>query len=376
MNPEARACALYRDTFGRAPLAVASAPGRVNLIGEHVDYHGGHVLPVATSERTACAVGPVAGLRAVSEQGVAVRAAWPPERLGLWSDYVVGVAAAMGPGTGPWSGGLAVAVASDVPLGAGVSSSAALEVAAAVALARWAGRPQLPRELAEIAFLSETEFVGMPCGRMDQMASALTPSGSALLLDCRTLEVCAVPVGVDIVLADSGERHVLRESAYAERRREGLEVLSMLRAHASEIRELVDIPPARLDTVTRALPVNLARRVRHVVEEDQRAIQAARALEQGDFAAFGALVNASHDSLRDLYECSTPRLDTIVEAARRIPGVLGARLVGAGWGGSVLVVCEPGKGRSVVALLAADRALALPAVRVVVPGAGAVASAA
>ena len=376
MNPEARALALYRDTFGAVPLAVASAPGRVNLIGEHVDYHGGHVLPVATSERTACAVGPVSGLRAVSEQGVPARAAWPPERLGLWSDYVAGVAAAMGPSSGPWSDGLAVAVASDVPLGAGVSSSAALEVSAAVALARWAGRPQQGRELAEIAFLSETEFVGMPCGRMDQMASALTPAGSALLLDCRTLESRAVPVGVDIVLADSGERHALRESAYAERRREGLEVLSLLRSHASEVRELVDIPPGRLDALTRILPANLARRVRHVVEEDQRTLLAARALEQGDFAAFGALVSASHESLRDLYECSTPRLDTIVAAARRTAGVLGTRLVGAGWGGAVLVVCEPGRGGAVAQRLAADRALALPAVRVVVPGAGAVGGAA
>jgi galactokinase len=227
------------------------------------------------------------------------------------------------------------------------------------------------RWIAELAYRVENEFVGMPCGHMDQMASALAPPGSAILLDCRTLELRPVPVALDLVLADSGERHALRDSAYPDRRREGTEALAVLRAAYPALRDLVDLPPARLPAALPLLREPLDRRVRHVVNENQRTMLAAQALERGDAAAFGTLVNASHNSLRDLYECSTPRLDAIVEAARAIPRVLGARLVGAGWGGAVLVVCERGAGGVVAARLRSDAGLALPAVLEVVPGAGA-----
>jgi len=346
--PLERARALFRASFGTDPAAVASAPGRVNIIGEHVDYHGGHVLPAATLERTAVAVGPGGGrLCAVSESAERVEADWPPVPSGRWSDYPAGVAALMRGDCAVLADGLAVAVASDVPLGMGLSSSAALEVATAAAIAAWAGTPRSARDLAEIGWRAENEFVGMPCGLMDQIASALGPAGSALLLDCRSLEMHPVPVGVDLVLVDSGEPRKF-----------------------PALLCLVDLPPARLGTILRRLPAPLDRRVKHVVNENQRTVLAARALESGDLAAFGTLVNASHNSLRDLYECSTPRLDAIVEAARLVPRVLGARLVGAGWGGSVLVVAEPGAGGMVAELLRADQALALPAVRLVRPGAG------
>jgi len=370
-TPEDRASALFRARFGVAPKAVAAAPGRVNLIGEHVDYHGGHVLPVATTWRTAVAVGPAAeGFAAVSEQGAEVHGVWPPVRRGDWSDYVAGVVAEYAAVAPLRLKGLAVAVASDVPVGAGVSSSAALEVAAAAALAELLGRKLAPRELAALAHRAETAFVGVPCGVLDQMASALTPAGSALLLDCRTLETSTVPVVLDIVLAESGESHALRAGAYAARRREGDEALRLLRAVVPSLEMLVDVPPAMLPRLLPLLPSPLDLRVRHVVNENQRTLLAARALEAGDLASFGLLVNGSHDSLRDLYACSTPRLDAIVAAARRQPGALGARLVGAGWGGAVLVAAEPGAGERVAALLAADARLALPAVRVVDPGAG------
>ncbi len=371
MKPHERASALFRSAFGAEPAAVASAPGRVNLIGEHVDYHGGHVLPVAIAERTAVAVGPAARFAAASEQEERIEGAWPPEPLHRWSDYVAGVGVAMDARTGPWAQGFHAAVASDVPTGAGVSSSAALEVATALALTAWAERPVRGRDLAEAGFRAETEFVGMPCGRMDQMASALTPPGSALLIDCRTLEARAVPVGLDLVLADSGERHALRDSEYPQRRREGDEALRRLSAAHPGITRLLDIPPARLAELAGGLPEPLGRRVRHVVNENQRTILAARALEAGDAAAVGLLVNASHDSLRDLYECSTPRLDAIVEAARALPRVLGARLVGAGWGGAVLVVCERGSGGSVAAHLRSAGPHAPASVREVALGAGA-----
>ncbi len=372
MNPEARAAALYRRHFGADPAVVASAPGRVNLIGEHVDYHGGHVLPMATAERTAVALGPRdAGLHAVSEQEAPVEQAALAEPTGHWTDYVAGVAV-----LGAWEpapSGLAVAVASDVPPGAGLSSSAALEVATGLAFARWTRRPADGRMLADLGWRAETGFVGMPCGRMDQMASAMAPAGAALLLDCRTLATSAVPVGVDVVLADSGEPHTLRASAYRERRREGEEAMALLRAAVPALEWMVDVPPARLKDLARALPPPLDRRVRHVVGENQRTLLAARALDQGDIDGFGALVNASHDSLRDNYACSTPRLDAIVDTARTIPDVLGARLVGAGWGGAVLVAVRPGRGPAVAERLAADAALGLPWARPLVAGTGAAA---
>ncbi len=363
MNPLARAQGLFRSAFGAEPVAVASAPGRVNLIGEHVDYHGGHVLPVATAERTVVAVGPLpAGFRAVSEQGEALVAGWPVERSGTWIDYVAGVAKLLAPPGGAGPGGVAAAVASDVPLGAGVSSSAALDVAAAAAFASWWGLGLDTRALAAVAHRAETQFVGVPCGVMDQMASALAPEGAALLIDCATLETRPVPAALDLVLVDSGESHALRGSAYSERRREGDAALERLRAQLPGLSSLIDVPLDRLEKLAGALPSPLDRRVTHVVEENLRAVLAASALEAGDLATFGRLVNASHDSLRDLYECSTSRLDAIVAAARRTPGVLGARLVGAGWGGSVLIVADLGKGPAVAAEL--RRSLGLPATAV------------
>ncbi len=371
MKPEARAERLFAQTFGRDPAAVASAPGRINLIGEHVDYHGGHVMPCAIGERTAVAVGPADGFVAVSEHAEPARAPWPPRRLGNWSDYLAGVADQLGPDAAPWARGMAAAVASDLTPGAGLGSSAALAVAAALSLLRWSGRALGAREVADLAWRAETGFCGVPCGRMDQLAAVLPPAGSAILLDCRSMDVMPVPVAVDLVLADSGETHTLRDSAYAERRREGAAALALLQARHQALGALVDLPPARLAAAARTLPAPLDLRVRHVVNENQRVMLAARALERNDLEGFGVLVSASHDSLRDLYQCSTGRLDAIVTAARAVPGVLGSRLVGAGWGGSVLVVARPGTGAAVAEGLAASGTAT--AVRASVPGAGAMA---
>jgi galactokinase len=206
---------------------------------------------------------------------------------------------------------------------------------------------------------------------MDQMASALAPEGAALLLNCATLETRAAPVRVEVVLVDSGESHALRSGAYAERRREGNEAMARLKAAIPGLENMVDVPSDRFAELAAALPAPLDRRVRHVVEENRRTVAAARALEAGDVAAFGRLVDASHDSLRDLYECSTPRLDEIVAAARTIPGVLGARLVGAGWGGSVLVVAAPRRGAEIAAALARAVRVQPGAIRQERPGFGA-----
>jgi len=369
-SPVQRAAALYRATYGSAPSAVASAPGRVNLIGEHVDYHGGHVLPMATAERTAVAVGPEPGrLRAVSEQAAAIDVAWPVERSGNWSDYVAGVARLLAPRVATRPDGAAVAVASDVPLGSGLSSSAAIEVAAAAALSAFWRLPLEPRGLASVAHATETDYVGVPCGMMDQLASALSPEGAALLIDCATLETRAVPAPVDVVLVDSLEAHALRKGAYAERRREGDAAIAALRKVMPTLGWLVDVSEDRMREIAK-LPAPLDRRARHVIEENRRAIAAARALEAGDVAAFGRLVYASHESLRDLYECSTPRLDAIVAAARTVPGALGARLVGAGWGGWALVAAERGRGGEVAAALRGALDLPATAVRVELAGHG------
>ena len=372
MNPEDRARARYEQSFGRAPAAVASAPGRVNLLGEHIDYHGGRVLPMATDMRTAVAAGPdERRMRAVSEHADAVTRDWPPFPIHTWSDYCAGVATLADRASSPWAGGLSVAVASDVPKGAGLSSSAALEVATACALARWAGESPPAAAVAELAWRAETEFVGVPCGRMDQVASAMAEEGHALLLDCRTLEARSVPVAFDVVVADSGETHRLAESSYVARRREGAEALELIRKAVPAIEMLVDIPPARLPELVRRMPEVLARRVRHVVNEHQRVVLGAAALERGDAAGFGALVNLSHDSLRDLYECSTPKLDAIVGFARTLDDVFGARMVGAGWGGSVLVVARAGSGEDVARRLAGEKTSGVAGARVIRPGAGA-----
>lgn len=353
------------------PAAVASAPGRANLIGEHIDYHGGHVLPVATSERTAVAVGPGRGrLRAVSEHGPSVEMPWPHAAGRSWTDYVSGVAHVLGPRAPVLADGLAIAAASDLPIGAGLSSSAALSVAATAAIGAWAKAGLTDRDLVDTAYRAETEHAGMPCGLMDQLAAVYARAHEALLIDCRSHAMQPVPVGVDLLIAESGESRELRDSAYSERRREGLDILARLRPQFPNLMCLVDLPPARLPAIARGLPEPLGRRLRHVVNENQRTIMAARALEAGDNAAVGLLVNASHDSLRDLYECSTQRLDLVVAAARSIPRVLGARLVGAGWGGAVLIVAEPGAAGSVAARLRSSVELSLPAVRVLVPGGG------
>jgi galactokinase len=371
MNPGARAVALFREHFGMDPAASASAPGRVNLIGEHIDYHGGHVLPVATAERTAVAVGPGRGrLRAVSEHGPEVELPWPNAAGRSWTDYVSGVAHFLAHRLPVLEDGIAIAVCSDLPVGAGLSSSGALEVAAAAAFAAWARIELSERELVDAAFRAESEYVGMPCGMMDQLAAVYARPHAALLIDCRTNIMTTVPVGVDLCLVVSGQSRELRDSAYGERRREGVDILARLRPQLPNLVALVDVPPAALPGLARSLPEPLGRRLRHVVNENQRTILAARALESGDHAAFGMLVNASHDSLRDLYECSTDRLDAIVAAARGVPRALGARLTGAGWGGSVLVVAEPGAGGAVAAHLRGDETLALPSVRVVSPGDG------
>jgi galactokinase len=332
--------------FGRAPEGVAEAPGRVNLIGEHLDYNEGLVLPVAIdrSVLVAYAARRDAEVRLYSvdfeeESGFSLGEPIARDGERPWSNYPRGVFSVLRDEgfSGP---GLDIAVTGDVPAGAGLSSSAAVEVATAGALrAAWALDIDGER-LALLCQRAENEFVGVGCGIMDQLASALGEQDCALLIDCRTLAHEPIPLrleehSLDLVVVDSGVRRTLEGTAYNRRREECAEALRLLREAMGErpARALRDVTMADLARHAERLPPPLYRRARHVVTELQRVIEGVAALRRGDHETFGALMNASHASLRDDFEVSCPELDRLVELAQSLAGVLGARLTGAGFGG-------------------------------------------
>jgi galactokinase len=332
--------ALFHDRFGREPDAIASAPGRVNLIGEHTDYNGGEVLPIAIGSRTWVAAGlrPAEGaatLRAVSsteeDAGEALLA--DAGRSGDWWDYPLGVAAPLMERLPEL--GLDLAVASDVPTGAGLSSSAALEVATALAVSSLLGHHVDRREAAMAAWRAETGFVGVECGIMDQFASALGSEGQALHIECGTAATSLVPFTDSVLIVDSGVRRSLRDSAFNQRRAECAEALRLLRVRWPSLSSLAEAEPAQVEEA--ALPDPLGRRALHVSRETRRVREAVARLRKSQPLTRELLVG-SHESLRDLYECSRPELDWLVERAASLDGVRGARLTGAGWGGCMIVV--------------------------------------
>jgi galactokinase len=312
-------------------VGAAYAPGRVNLIGDHTDYAGGLVLPMAVDLGTTVE-GEVGGdvvvlTSDVEEEGVAVpldvadAAAVAPR----WGRYVAGMVAELRP-----TRGLRGRVRTTLPVGAGLSSSAALEVALALAL----GFQGTPTELALACQRAEQAASGVPCGVMDQLAAAAGVAGHALLVDCATLTLTPVPVPVEaeIVVVDSGERRALATSAYADRRA----------AAEAAAREVGPLPLAGLDGVARLGDPVLRRRARHIVTEHARVRAFVDALGARDLGAAGRLMRESHESLRHDYEVSTARLDALVERLARTPGVHGARLTGAGFGGCAVALAERG----------------------------------
>ena len=334
--------ALFHDRFGREPDAVASAPGRVNLIGEHTDYNGGEVLPIAIASRTWVAAGmrpadATPTLRAVSstEQEIGEVPLANAVRSGNWWDYPLGVAAPLMERLPEL--GLDLAVASDVPTGAGLSSSAALEVATALALSALVGHPISRRDAAMAGWRAETSFVGVECGIMDQFASALGSEGHALHIECDTAATSLVPFPDSVLIIDSGVRRSLRDSAFNQRRAECAEALRLLRVRWPELGSLAEAEPAQVEAAN--LPDPLGRRALHVARETRRVREAVARL-RGSQPLTRELLVGSHESLRDLYECSRPELDWLVERAAGVDGVRGARLTGAGWGGCVIVVGE------------------------------------
>jgi len=349
-----KASALFRATFGVAPQAAASAPGRVNLIGEHTDYNGGPVLPIAIQARTTVAVGPAdAGVLEIvsSRDGSLARirytTAFPPG----WAAYVAGVMRELAAlGAAPAGGGARVAVAGDVPVGAGLASSAALTVAGAKALAALAGARLVPRQFAGVAFRAEHDHVGVHCGVMDQTVAALAKPSHALLIECASGEARHIPFRGRLLLVDTGVRHALVAGALNERRAECEAAVTQLRLELPQLDWLAAWPATRVARLRRALPEPLRSRAVHVVQETARTRLAAELLARGRLKRFGELLYESHESCRRLYQCSAPELDLVVAAAKRA-GALGARLTGAGWGGAVLVLvdrrCEA---RAVVAI--------------------------
>ena len=311
------------------------APGRVNLIGEHTDYSGGLVLPVAIELGVAVEVDVAADEVSVASIRYGPAPAFAADGSGPaasgWARYAQAVAAELA-ALGRPAVGLTGTIHSDLPAGAGLSSSAALEVAVALALCAVADYELDPLELALACQRAELRAVGVPCGILDQAASVLGRAGVAILLDCSTLEYrfVAMPAGAALVVVDSGVERSLEGTAYAERRRELSHALELVGAERS-----TDVELAQLDGLD---PLS-ARRLRHAVTENERVRRFAAAFEAGELATAGRLLGASHASLRDDYEVSIPELDLLVVLAESA-GAYGARLLGAGFGGSVLVLTD------------------------------------
>ena len=346
-----QAAAWFRAQYASSPEGVWHAPGRANLIGEHTDYNDGFVLPFALNRGTFAAAAPhedpVAGsgvleLTSRQEPGgtggtrtVTIELdTLAPGSVAGWAAYPAGVVWALREAGYPVTGAR-MAVDSDLPQGAGLSSSASLECAVALALTQLSGLDVVRQELAGIARRAENDFVGVPTGIMDQSAALLCQAGHALLLDCRSGEADSVPLdpalsGLALVIIDTRARHALTESGYGARHIECEEA-----ARALGVRSLRDVPgPESLAGL--ADPV-LRRRARHVITENQRVLDAAALLRRGQVGGVGRLLNESHASLRDDFEISWPEADVAVEAAVG-GGALGARMMGGGFGGSVIAL--------------------------------------
>ena len=336
----------FFEHCGKVPR-IFSAPGRVNLIGDHTDYNDGFALPIAIGKRTVVAAAPRADRQiAVSSSSVAEKAvieldgrAWV--RRGNWVDFVEGMVRTLE------SRGLRIPSAdllvdSDVPIGAGLSSSAALEMSVGLALVSLAGDASLsPRALALAAQSAEQVYVGTQCGIMDQLVAALGRQDQALLIDCRSLATTDVPCALreaSIVICDTKVKHDLAGSAYNDRRRECESSVSAMRVRRPDLRALRDLSPEELDLHGEVLTDALRRRCRHVVHENARTLAAAQALAEEDLAQFGRLMVASHDSLRSDYEVSCAELDLAVEVAIAVSGVYGARMTGGGFGGCTVTL--------------------------------------
>ncbi|HEY8345156.1 MAG TPA: galactokinase [Bacillota bacterium] len=323
-------------------LTIGRAPGRVNLIGEHTDYNDGFIFPMAIDFDIVMAA------RKRSDRMVRIHAIdlgktvefslmtpLTPESGEGWSNYSKGVLWAMQQ-AGARLPGLEMAFSGTVPPGSGLSSSAALEVATAIVVQKLAGFQSSLPVLARLCQRAENDFVGMRCGIMDQFISLIGEQGHALFLDCRNLSYEQIPLQLGaykILICQSGVKHSLVDSEYNRRREQCETGVRILAESYPEVRALRDVTLEMLNSCESWLPPVVYKRCLHVISENERVLKSINALKAGDLAAFGELINQSHDSLRDLYEVSCEEVDLLVELARKVPGVLGARITGGGFGG-------------------------------------------
>ena len=338
--------ARFHEHFGEAPAHLVRAPGRVNLLGEHVDYNDGFVLPIAIDRATWLAFSPSDTDRTeLTALDLSEEVSFTPETLSAktdvsgkplpaWALYPAGVMWALNE-AGLATPALKGIYASNVPQGSGLSSSASVEMAFVLAWQTLGGWKRPPMERALLGQKAENHYVGVNSGIMDQFASACGEQDRLLYLDCRSLEWRTLPLPNDvaIVIADTRMRRALTSGEYNKRRADCEEAVRLLRAELPDIRSLRDVDVETFNRFADRLPERVQKRARHVVEEIERSQQVISVLEQGDMSEFGRLINDCHASLRDLYEVSIPELDTMVDIAQSLPGCYGARLTGAGFGG-------------------------------------------
>jgi galactokinase len=329
----------FEDLFG-SPPRIFRAPGRVNLLGEHTDYNDGFVMPCAIGFSTRVAIFPRQDRKLVirseefSEQFEFDLDNLPSRSTGIWSDYVLGIAVMLRQ-MGHLTPGASLLVRGEVPIGAGLSSSAAIEVASALALMSLDGAPLPLPEVAKLCQRTENLFIGARVGIMDQFVSCLGKAGHALLLDCRSLEFRLIPLPEDLrlVICNTMVKHEHASGAYNRRREECDEGVKILTQWYPEMRALRDVSLEQLEQHIGEIPEVIYRRCLHVVSENQRVLKGAKYMTDGDVNQFGRLMRESHRSLRDLFEVSCRELDVMAEIAETLPGYCGGRMTGGGFGG-------------------------------------------
>lgn len=341
----------FAAAFGAPPALLARAPGRVNLIGEHTDYNDGFVLPAAISVESRIAASPRGDglIRVIACDFGGATAEWPvfapfaANPAEPWADYIRAMTTAMAE-RGHALTGADIAVSGTVPKGAGLSSSASLMVGIGAALAALSGLTIAPADMALMAQAGECDHVGVRCGIMDQLASAAGRKGHALMIDCRSRDVqpVALPAGAQILIVHSGVERGLVEGAYNERRAQCEAAAAAIGVAALRDADLAMLERAQLDPLTTA-------RARHVITENTRVLAAAEALAAGDLVSMGALMAASHSSMRDDFEITVPRIDALVAELRALIGPEGgARMTGGGFGGAVVALCPADRADAVL----------------------------
>lgn len=353
-NPEL--ISAYQGYFKASPTHISIGPGRVNLIGEHTDYNDGFVLPVAIKRDVRVAFRP-RNDRKVRLFSVEYNESFEfnlneiahnPDKL--WTNYVMGVAWSLAE-RGLHLSGIDAALSGNVPRGSGLSSSAAIEIATALAFMHASGKMEALTgpQIAIAAQRAENAFVGVNCGIMDQFISMMGAENHALLIDCRSLDysLSPMPDTVSLVIGNTKASRSLASSAYNERRAQCEKGVAKLQTVLPMIRALRDVNSEQLEQHKSLLSEIVYRRCRHVIGENERVMQTVAALASGDLHLVGQLMNASHESLRHDYEVSSPALDSMVEAMRSVEGCYGARLTGAGFGGCAIALVEPGREQAI-----------------------------